>query len=441
MNLFQKKHDWILGGFEFLRADTTIETDPGSGGGLFAVDLIGGANWPYAASAHGVAGSKVATSASNPLPVVQTGTPGLPTGAATAARQDTGNTSLATLAGAVAGTEVQVDVLTAPVTAVTDNGGTLSVDDGGGTLSVDGTVTANAGTGTFAVSAAALPLPSGAATETTLAALNTKTATAKTSDYDTGAGTDTVPMMGLALPASGGAVQGGTATNPVRTDPTGTTAQPVTDNGGALSVDDNGGTLTVDAPVGTPVFVRLSDGSAAITTLPVSLAALPASTNTLEVVGDAAHDAAVAGNPVLVGFEARTNNGAAVANGDAVRAQADINGKQVILPYSIPELSISGATAAMTGTGDTSVIASPGAGLRNYITHILVTNSHATVGTVVEIKSATTVLYRGYAAPVGGGFAIHFPTPLRCAANEALNAANITTGSNTYVSASGFSAP
>lgn len=38
----------------------------------------------------------------------------LPTGAATAARQDTGNTSLATLAGAVAGTEMQVDVLTLP---------------------------------------------------------------------------------------------------------------------------------------------------------------------------------------------------------------------------------------------------------------------------------------------------------------------------------------
>lgn len=35
----------------------------------------------------------------------------LPTGAATAAKQDTGNSSLATIAGAVAGTEMQVDVL------------------------------------------------------------------------------------------------------------------------------------------------------------------------------------------------------------------------------------------------------------------------------------------------------------------------------------------
>ena len=42
-----------------------------------------------------------------------------------------------------------------------------------------------------------------------------------------------------------------------------------------VHVDDNSGSLTVDAPVGTPVFVRLSDGSAAISTLPVSLASVP----------------------------------------------------------------------------------------------------------------------------------------------------------------------
>jgi len=61
----------------------------------------------------------------------------------------------------------------------------------------------------------------------TLPAGSVAAVTAKTADYDTGAGTDTVPMFGVALPASGGAVAGGTSTNPVRTDPTGTTTQPV----------------------------------------------------------------------------------------------------------------------------------------------------------------------------------------------------------------------
>lgn len=43
----------------------------------------------------------------------------------------------------------------------------------------------------------------------------------------------------------------------------------------AVAVTDNSSSLTVDAPVGTPVFVRLSDGASAISTLPVSLASVP----------------------------------------------------------------------------------------------------------------------------------------------------------------------
>jgi len=49
----------------------------------------------------------------------------------------------------------------------------------------------------------------------------------------------------------------------------------VTGAGGTFPVTDSAGSLTVDAPVDTPVFVRLSDGAAAITTLPVSLASVP----------------------------------------------------------------------------------------------------------------------------------------------------------------------
>ena len=120
----------------------------------------------------------------------------------------------------------------------------------------------------------------------------------------------------------------------------------VTDNGSTLSVDDGAGSLTVDAPVGTPVFVRLSDGSAAISTLPVSVASLPthdvtnagtfavqvtslpASTNTIEVVGDAAHDAAAAGNPLLLGAYASATAPTTVStDGDAVRLWADLSGR------------------------------------------------------------------------------------------------------------------
>jgi hypothetical protein len=67
----------------------------------------------------------------------------------------------------------------------------LKVDGSGVTQPVSGTVTANAGSGTF-----------------------TNQQSNITADYDTGAGTQTMTMFGIALPASGGSVPGGTATNP-----------------------------------------------------------------------------------------------------------------------------------------------------------------------------------------------------------------------------------
>lgn len=159
---------------------------------------------------------------------VNVGTSALPTGAATAANQGTANTALAaiqtaveTLDNAIAGAEMQVDVVGA-LPAGNNNIGDVDV--------------------------ASLPAGSMAAVA------------ARTSDYDTGAGTDTVPMMGIALPAAGGAVQGGTATNPVRTDPTGTTTQPVS------------GTVTANLAAGTNNI-----GDVDVLTLP----ALPAGANNI----------------------------------------------------------------------------------------------------------------------------------------------------------------
>lgn len=132
--------------------------------------------------------------------------------------------------------------------------------------------------------------------------LDAKVAAATTDDLDSGAGTDTVVVRGIALPGSGGHVVGGTATNPLRTDPTGTTTQPVsgtvtadagsgpwpvTDNGGLLSVDDGAGSLTVDAPVAAPVNVQVGDGTDTVAvsaggSLQVDVsAALPAGTNAI----------------------------------------------------------------------------------------------------------------------------------------------------------------
>lgn len=105
---------------------------------------------------------------------------------------------------------------------------------------------------------------------------------------------------------------------------------------------------------------------------------------------------------------------------------------------------VSGAiTTAMTGTTSTSLVAAPGASLRNYITTIVVSNSHATVGTDVVIQdgSGGATLMTIPAAALYGGGVISLPAPLRQpTANTALFCANVTTGSSTKVSAVGFKA-
>lgn len=112
-------------------------------------------------------------------------------------------------------------------------------------------------------------LPSGAATAAKQPALGTAGS----------ASADVITVQGIAS-MTALVVDGSGVTQPV----SGT----VTANAGTgpFPVSDNAGSLTVDAPVGTPVFVRLSDGSSAIATLPVSLASLPALAAGTNNIGD-----------------------------------------------------------------------------------------------------------------------------------------------------------
>src|SRR4051812_35118590 len=78
-------------------------------------------------------------------------------------------------------------------------------------------------------------------------------------DMDTGAGTENALNVSLRKSASGGSVEAGTASNPLRTDPTGSTTQPVS---GTVAVSSVGGTVAVS-------------GTFFQATQPVSASALP----------------------------------------------------------------------------------------------------------------------------------------------------------------------
>jgi hypothetical protein len=71
-----------------------------------------------------------------------------------------------------------------------------------------------------------------------------------------------------------------------------------------------------------------------------------------------------------------------------VTAAQDPNAVNV---YPLPDQTLSGLTAQITGTSTTAVtgMGAPGANLYNYITQITVTNTDATVGTLVNLQDGS----------------------------------------------------
>lgn len=182
-----------------------------------------------------------------------------------------------------------------------------------------------------------------------------------------------------------------------------------------------------------PLQVSLANTAANSTAVKVDNSAV-----TQPVAGDVASGSSDSGNPVKIGGKAINAEATAVTNGQRVNLVSDLVGKQIVMPYANPENFVAGVTAAITDTTSTSTIAAEGSGVRTYITSILVTNSHATVGTFVKILDGASIVWEGYAAALGGGFSQSFPVPLRCTANTAVNTQCVTTGANVIASIAGY---
>lgn len=352
------------------------------------------------------------------------------------------------------------------VTLASDSTGVLSVDDNGASLTVDNSTLSVTGGG-----AEATALRVTLANDSTgvvsvddnggsLTVDHASLDLLHTADFDSGAGTDNTPAIGIAVAASGGAaVITGDTTNGLDVDVTrvsGTVTvdgsgvtQPVsgtvtanlsaTDNAvldqidantdygavvgggaeatalrvtiandstGVVSIDDNGGSLTVD-----------NGGTFAVQ------ATLQTSTNTNEVVGDVAHDAVAAGNPVLVAASDETMADSAPSNrvsadGDASRLSST-DGALYVIPTGPQTWSYhSNGSAALT---DATVHAAPGVGLSLYVTDIVFSSGAATAINMFFEESTTTVLGPYYLeATAGRGMAVHFGTPKKITANTAL---------------------
>ena len=176
-------------------------------------------------------------------------------------------------------------------------------------------------------------------------------------------------------------------------------------NGGAtIAADDIAGVMHQR--------VKIQHGADGVATDVSGADPLPVS-----AAGDVAHDAADSGNPVKLGAKAANAEPTAVANADRVNLIADLVGKLITLPYTMPEKMVSGH-ATNTDGAETSCIVAGGAGVRTYMTTIVLANSSSTDGTVA-INDGTGSTKMTIPVPANGGAPVTLPTPLRGTANTA----------------------
>lgn len=170
-----------------------------------------------------------------------------------------------------------------------------------------------------------------------------------------------------------------------------------------IPVSDNAGSLTVDAPVGTPVFTRLSDGAAALigqkamaASLPVAIASdqgnVPVSQATAanlnaQAVGNVAHDAVDSGNPVKIGGKVVGAGGTPTlvsATGDRVDGAFDAAGRQMVAePTNWTITHVPAANVQATASK-----AAGGVGVKHVLTSLWVAchNSGAATAAILTIN-------------------------------------------------------
>jgi len=178
---------------------------------------------------------------------------------------------------------------------------------------------------------------------------------------------------------------------------------------------------------------------------------LPATTTTATATitgGQAAHDAAVSGNPVRVSGRAKTSNYTAVADNDTADLVTSTVGALIMKSYSIPELDwsyVSASGGIANTTTAVTIKAAAGAGIRNYITALQLASD--TLGGTTEIVirdgAGGTVIWRMKLQITPLSITnITLPSPIKSTANTLLEVALLTavTG-GVFVNAQGYTAP
>ncbi|UYL87131.1 hypothetical protein QEH40_gp10 [Microbacterium phage OscarSo] len=169
-------------------------------------------------------------------------------------------------------------------------------------------------------------------------------------------------------------------------------------------------------------------------TLSSSAVTIGASATSIGKAEDAAHASGDVGVPALGVRQPATPTTPTSAAGDYGVQLLDREGKLVISGNGAPEVSFQSYTN-LTGTGDVALRASGGAGIRNYVTDLVLENTGGSAARVL-VKDGTTVIFSA-TVPAGNTLALSFRNPIFGTAATALNAALGAAGT-VSVTLSGF---
>ena len=139
--------------------------------------------------------------------------------------------------------------------------------------------------------------------------------------------------------------------------------------------------------------------------------------STVTVSGDIASDAVDSGNPVKIGFEARTTNPTAVANADRVDGTSDKLGRQVVWPYQVRDL-IATAQASTATLAEVTLLAGAASTLHDLVEITCSNNSTVAVRISLRDNIAGGVV-KTFDVPITNTITKEFTVPVP--QNEAAN--------------------
>lgn len=335
-------------------------------------------------------------------------------------------------------------------------GATAAADDIGGvhyqrvklSLGADGAATdALGGAGAVAAGVQRVTLASddpGVALLTTIDA-DSSALVAQTLDYDTGGGTATQVILGLALPGNGGPVAGGTSTNPVQ----------VGDAGGSLTIDNAhltslGGAIAgtevqVDVvgalPAGTNAIGKLAANSGVdIGDVDVTSVVPGTSATNLGKAEDAGHNSGDTGVMAL-GVRVDSPNATVAAAGDYHYVATDLVGgvRTALYETDFAVLGTKHVKKYYTNSGAVTdgIVWSPAANTRWYVTDIFINvSAAATVTLEDDLSGGDSPVWKAELA-ANSGWSHQFQTPL-FSGEDAADLLVTTSAGNVYIMVTGY---